>query len=243
MFANPGILLQQGSQRLFTKVIRSLKEYAARKSTTYNLERTLIRSKNINRLARNFLWKSMHKIYRVGSFWDHIPNLEIFGRCPICQVPELLEHIMLECEAPGQQQVYPSRPKLSWGLLLGCGLARFKSSRGKTIPAQNRFFTMIISTSMTLIWSLRNERVFETHTMASETEIHNRWVSLMNETLKRDKLLTNRARFGSLVIKRQLVLDTWSGTLLDEDSLPDDWTRSKGVLVGIRPITRKNGVG
>jgi hypothetical protein len=65
----------------------------------------------------------------------------------------------------------------------------------------------------------------------------------MNDTLNRDKLLTNRARFGSLAIKKQLVLNTWSGTLLDEDSLLDDWKKSKGVLVGIRPVTRKNGVG
>ncbi|KAJ7506394.1 hypothetical protein B0H11DRAFT_1707127, partial [Mycena galericulata] len=129
------------------------------------------------------------------------------------------------------------------GLLLGCGLVRFKSPRGKTVPAQNRFFTTIISTSMKLIWTLRNERVFETHKAASETEIHNRWVSVMNTALRRDKLLTNKVRFGSLAIKKQLVLDTWSGTLLNEDSLPDDWTQSKGVLVGIRPITRNNGVG
>ncbi|KAJ7144351.1 hypothetical protein C8R44DRAFT_602368, partial [Mycena epipterygia] len=71
----------------------------------------------------------------------------------------------------------------------------------------------------------------------SESEIHNRWISAMNNMLKRDRLLTNQARFGSLAIKKQLVLETWSGTLLDEDSLPDDWIRSEGVLVGIRPVT------
>ncbi|KAJ7143995.1 hypothetical protein C8R44DRAFT_915855 [Mycena epipterygia] len=161
---------------------------------------------------------------------------------------------MLDCDAPGQRQVwrlteilwkfrYPTLPKLNWGLLLGCRLARFKSPKGKTVPAQNRFFTKIVSTSMRLIWNLRNERVFETHAPASENEIQNRWVSLINDALKRDMLLTNQACFGSLATKKQLVLDTWSGALLDEDSLPDDWTRSKGVLVGIWPITRKNGVG
>ncbi|KAJ6587581.1 hypothetical protein DFH09DRAFT_909629 [Mycena vulgaris] len=275
MFANPGILLHQGSQRMFTKIIRSLKNKPTRKSATYNLDRirccidetfgyqptdgtiwTSIRSNNIHRLTRNFLWKSTHNIYHVCSFWDHIPNFEIFGKCSTCQAIESLEHIMLECDAPGQRQVwrlteilwkfrYPTWPKLNWGLLLGCGLAKFKSPRGKTIPAQNRFFTILVSTSMKLIWNLRNERVFETHTATSETEIHNGWVSLINAALKRDKLLTNRARFGSLAIKKQLVLDTWSGTLLDEDSLPDDWTRSEGVLVGIRSVTpsRNNGVG
>ncbi|KAJ6534326.1 hypothetical protein B0H19DRAFT_862241, partial [Mycena capillaripes] len=113
-----------------------------------------------------------------------------------------------------------------------CGLARFTSPKGKPIPAQSRFFTIIVSTSMSLIWSLRNERVLETHTMASENEIHNRWVSLMNAALNRDRLLSNCARFGSLATKKQLVLNIWSGTLLDEDSLPDDWTIVKGVLGG-----------
>ncbi|KAJ6553254.1 hypothetical protein B0H19DRAFT_949866, partial [Mycena capillaripes] len=182
------------------------------------------------------------------------PNLEMLGQCQTCQVPESLEHIMLECDSPGQRQVrqltelfwklrYPSWPRLNWGLILGCGLAKFKSRNGKTAQAQNHFFTIIVSTSMTLIWNLRNKRVFETHTVASETEIQNCWVLLINAALKRDILFTNQACFGSLVIKKQLVLDTWSGTLFDEDSLLDDWTRSKGVLVGIQPITRKNGVG
>jgi len=161
---------------------------------------------------------------------------------------------MLECEAPGQRQVwqltekfwrfrYRTWPNLNWGLLLGCALARFTSTKGKISPPKNRFFTIIVSTSMYLIWTLRNNRVFETFTHASDSEIHNRWVSTMNSALKRDQLLTNQARFGSLAINKQVVLNTWSGTLLDEDSLPDDWIKSKGVLVGIRPITRKHGVG
>ncbi len=96
---------------------------------------------------------------------------------------------------------------------------------------------------MRLLWNLRNERLFESRPCPSEREIHNRWVSTTNTALRQDQLLTNKARFGDLALKKQLVLNTWSGTLLDEDSLPDDWTKLKGVLVGIRPITQQNGVG
>ena len=39
MFTNPGIMLQEGNQRLFTKIIRSMKEAPARKSTNSNLDR------------------------------------------------------------------------------------------------------------------------------------------------------------------------------------------------------------
>ncbi|KAJ7859236.1 hypothetical protein B0H13DRAFT_2237527 [Mycena leptocephala] len=246
MFCTSGILLMEGSQRSFTKIIKSMREKPTRKSTTINLDRirccieeafqyrpndsaiwTSIRSNNIHRLTRNFLWKCMHDIFHVGPFWEHVPNLEILGQCQTCGVPESLEHIMLECDASGQRQVwrqtesfwrlrYPRWPKLNWW--------------GKTIPAQNRFFSIIVSTSMSLIWNLRNESI-RTHTQASANEIHNRWVSLMNTALKRDRVLSNRTRFGSLATK--------NGTLLDEDSLPDNWTRSEEVLVGIRPVTQK----
>jgi hypothetical protein len=160
MFSNPGFLLKDGTQRPFTKLIKTVREKPIRKSTTYNLERircsiedefnyqptdsaiwTSIRSKNIHRLMRNFLWKSMHNIFHVGSFWDHVPNLEILGQCTMCRVPESLEHIMLECNPPGQQQIwqlveilwrlrYPAWPQLNWGILLGCTLTKFKSPKG-----------------------------------------------------------------------------------------------------------------
>ncbi|KAF8140910.1 hypothetical protein K438DRAFT_1636758 [Mycena galopus ATCC 62051] len=215
---------------------------------------TSIRSTNIHRLTRNFLWKCIHNIYRVGSFWEHIPDLELIGQCPTCRVTESLEHILLECGAPGQQQIwnlterlwkmrFSHWPKINRGLLIGCGLARFKAPGGILTRVKNRFFTILVSTAMQLIWNLRNERVFETHRAASDSQIHNRWTAIINTALKRDILLTDRIRFGSLATKKQVVLNTWSGVLLDEDSLPDDWIRSKGVLVGIRPITGKNGVG
>ncbi|KAF8202819.1 hypothetical protein K438DRAFT_1581125, partial [Mycena galopus ATCC 62051] len=68
-------------------------------------------------------------------------------------------------------------------------------------------------------------------------------ISMINAALRQDQLLTNTSHFGDLAIKKQLVLNTWNGTLFDEDSLLDDWTRTKGVLVGIRPITHNSGVG
>ncbi|KAJ7724824.1 hypothetical protein DFH07DRAFT_871826 [Mycena maculata] len=203
-----------------------MRDKPMRKSTTSNLDRircsvakvfeylptdsaiwTSLRSNNITRPSRNFLWKSLHDIYHVGFFWDHMPNLENLAQCPTCKVPESLEHIMLECDAPGQHQV--------WQLT-------------DSLPARNRFFTIIVSTSMHLIRNLRNTRVLQTPTPASKIEIHNCWVSLMNFALRRDQLLTNQTKF---------VLETWSGTLLDEDSLPDDWIKSEGVLVGIWPNT------
>ncbi|KAJ7468323.1 hypothetical protein B0H11DRAFT_1644787, partial [Mycena galericulata] len=131
MFSNPGILLKRGSQRLFTEVIKLLREKPTRTSTSTNLDRirccvadafgyeptdmaiwTSIRSKNIARLTRNFLWKALHNTFHVGLFWDNVPNLEILAQCTACRVPESLEHIMLDCEAPGQQQIWQLVEKL-----------------------------------------------------------------------------------------------------------------------------------
>ncbi|KAK6984955.1 hypothetical protein R3P38DRAFT_2806009 [Favolaschia claudopus] len=272
MFNLPGILLSMGSQRSFTKLIVMWKRKPIRKMTVSNLDRVRcsvsdefnfcpsdkiiwnsLRSTDISRLTRNFLWRCMHESFRVGMFWDHIPNLEHFGRCVICGVPETLEHIALQCDARGQKTVwnlcertwklrYPLWPKLYWGLLLGCALPRFRSSRGSRLRGKERFFTILLSTSLHFIWKLRNERVFEAKNI-SETEITNRWISILNAALRRDQILTNKARFGSLAKKKGLVLETWSGMLQNEDALPEDWTQSKGVLVGIWPATRKIGVG
>jgi hypothetical protein len=78
------------------------------------------------------------------------------------------------------------------------------------------------------------------------SNIHNHWVKVVNMALNRDRLLTSKIKFGALAFKKQLVLNTWSGLLLDEDSLPEDWTNEEGVLVGIQPLTDKTdktGIG
>lgn len=275
MFNCPGVMLSNGTQRFFTKVINSLKAPPLRKSTESNLDRircciqevsgysptnkaiwTSLRSRDIQRITRNFLWKCVHNIFRIGHFWNHIENLEILGQCPSCNADETLEHIMLECDAPGQHQVwelcaklwrykYGLWPQLNWGLLLGCNLVRFKSTTGKLMPSKQRLFAILVSTSMHLIWRLRNERRIdrssgEHHT---HTEIHNRWVAAIDLMLKRDRLFTSKIHFGRLAFRRQMVLNTWSGILWEEDSLPDDWIQSDRVLVGIRPQYSKRGIG
>ncbi|KAK6984228.1 hypothetical protein R3P38DRAFT_2418556, partial [Favolaschia claudopus] len=125
-------------------------------------------------------------------------------------------------------------PKLHLGVILGCALPRFRSHGGKRLRGKESFFTTLISTSIHLIWRIRNERVLE-QKVACEHEIENRWIASMNAALKRDQLLTNKTRFGTLAKKKHVVLEAWSGILQNEDSLPDDWTSTKGVLVGIWP--------
>ncbi|KAF8207351.1 hypothetical protein K438DRAFT_1575714 [Mycena galopus ATCC 62051] len=267
MFNCPGVLLCNGTQCYFTKAINCLKSRPKRKSTEGNLDRIRccikdafdytptdkaiwksIRSRDIQRSTRNFLWKFIHNIFRVGDFWQHIENLEILGRCPHCKVDESLEHIMLDCDVLGQHQIwrlcaeiwalkygYLDWPKLNWGLLLGCNLTKFRTRGGKILASKQRLFSILINTSMHLIWKLRNKYRFDMDAdeLPSQTEIHNRWIAAINMALKRDILSTNKIHLSRLAFKRQTVLNTWSGTLWDEDSLPDDWIKSDRVLVGI----------
>ncbi|KAJ7737850.1 hypothetical protein DFH07DRAFT_752832, partial [Mycena maculata] len=67
-------------------------------------------------------------------------------------------------------------------------------------------------------------------------------LNAVNAVLTRDCLLTDKIKFGPLALNKQLVLNTWSGLLMDEDSLPDDWTH-EGVLVGMQPITNRDRIG
>ncbi|KAJ7603464.1 hypothetical protein DFH06DRAFT_1393150 [Mycena polygramma] len=277
MFDCPGILISQGSQRIWTKVIKSTYPKPFRKSTFINLDRircsvqevsdytpsdemiwNSIHSTNLRRLHRELFWKSIHDIFRVGDFWIHVDNLEVIATCQTCGVPETLEHIAMECDASGAKVIwqlteklwamkYSQWPSLSWGLILGCNLLRFQSLNGKTIPEMGRLFAILISTSWHTIWNIRNDKVLKNpNRCIGGVEIHNRWLKAMNSALGRDHILTNKLKFNNLALNKDLVLRTWSGLLMNEDQLPDDWTYTEGVLVGIQPLKMndsKHGIG
>ncbi|KAJ7269036.1 hypothetical protein C8J57DRAFT_947103, partial [Mycena rebaudengoi] len=125
MFENPGMLLCRGSQRYFTKIIKSLRTRPYRKNTFTNLDRIRcsveevsghtasdetiwksVRSVTLQCLTREFYWKCIHNTFKVGDYWSHINTLESRGRCSVCDVTETLEHIALECEVPGQKIIW-----------------------------------------------------------------------------------------------------------------------------------------
>ncbi|KAJ6452006.1 hypothetical protein C8R47DRAFT_998274 [Mycena vitilis] len=169
------MLLSAGSQRLFTKVIKSLQSKSECKSTFVNLDRVRCsvqkisgytpgdetiwkstRSLTLQRLTREFFWNCIHNTFRVGEYWSHLDNLEICGQCSTCGIPETLEHIALECHAPGQGTIwgltrqlwakkYGQWLSLNWGLILECNIVRFKTEKGVIIPEQGRLFAILVS--------------------------------------------------------------------------------------------------
>ncbi|EIW86416.1 hypothetical protein CONPUDRAFT_45945 [Coniophora puteana RWD-64-598 SS2] len=197
-----------------------------------------------------FNYKNFHDGYRLGDHWRYIPGFEERVRCNLCKEDESMEHILLECESP----LAPTRtiwllaeelcrmknikwPALSYGLVLGCGLLRFRNSKGKYRQGASRLFKIVVGESAHLIWKLRCERVNKMVQNPPSAhhleEVRNRWIKQINHRLALDKILTNKHRFGPKALKRAIVLNTWSGTLLNEDRLPNDWVTETGVLVGI----------
>lgn len=61
--------------------------------------------KDISRSIRFFLWMLIHDGYKVGRYWDNIPNNQPRGWCANCQAHESMEHILTRCEEPGQKEV------------------------------------------------------------------------------------------------------------------------------------------
>jgi exonuclease III len=267
-FARTGIRLEIGSQNLFYKLILSRKKGAPRRQTTMQIDIArwgvheitgelpseekiwkTSRDRTFLKAERTFLFNLMHNSYKVGQYWQKIRNYEQRGECRECDACETLEHVLTECTESGQETVwrlakrlYEMKTKQMWpgnsyGTLMG-SCATDVGGAEKGAQGLNRFYRILMVTSMQFIWAIRCERRIprgndppEKHT---EDEIHNRWVAKMNHRLSIDQMLTSEGRFDKKAIPVQMVLDTWKGTLADENTLPSNWTRSNGVLVGIR---------
>ncbi|KAJ6579277.1 hypothetical protein B0H10DRAFT_1835959 [Mycena sp. CBHHK59/15] len=221
MFASPGNTFITG----VAEIIKRLSPMTQHKSMFVNLDRIQcsikdfsqytpsneviwksIRSVTLHCLTREFFWKSL---FRVGDFWLHINTLEIRGQCHVCNVPESLEHITLECDAPGQRLIwnlmrqlwskkYSQWPTLNWGLILGCNLARFKSDQGAILPEKVRLFAILVSLAWHLIWNLRRGRVIETpDRIQTNLVIHNQWLNTINAACQQSDTLGGRRKSGT----------------------------------------------
>ncbi|KAJ7089042.1 hypothetical protein C8R43DRAFT_835594, partial [Mycena crocata] len=129
-------------------------------------------------------------------------------------------------------------PEPTFGSAIGCALAFFKDDNRKTAPETARLYRMIMSESIWAIWKMRCDRVIKFEGVPySKAEVHNRWVSLINEKLSIDRALTNKVKFGKQYsVDPQLVLDTCKGFLYEENKLPIKWLGAPEVLVGVAPI-------
>ena len=190
-------------------------------------------------------WKTLVNGYKIGRYWSHIPGYEERAKCATCNTEESMTHILTECRAVGQKELWSLVEELwkkkhhewhevSIGSILTCGMADFRTRRGKRRPGTNRLFRILVSETAYLIWVLRCQRVIEWEGEREHTlnEVKNRWMHAINQRLTLDQVMT-RKNFERKALPRRVVLRTWEGVLKHRTALPDDWIGEAGVLVGI----------
>ena len=209
-----GQRLAAGTQRSFYQNLVSLhiqKHYSPKASLLNNIAATQrsvknlwdatptppqlwksIRSRDVPKNVRNFLWKCLHNKYKIGSYWRNIPNFEDRGTCRLCGETESMQHILVDCrESRIRRTVWklaselwckrePSWPEISFGSILGANLPNCISTKSTKKKGRNRLFAILVLESAHLIWKLRCEWLIENQgeqqKFPSENEIHNKCV-------------------------------------------------------------------
>jgi ribonuclease HI len=130
----------------------------------------------------------IHDGYKVGRYWDNIPNNQPRGWCATCQTHESMEHILTQCMEPGQNEVWNLASELwckktrkdlrpSVGQIMATGVT------GQGDPGATRLYKILVTESAHLIWRLRNERRIQGKP-AVLPQIKNRWLKTINSVVQ-----------------------------------------------------------
>ncbi|EIW61280.1 ribonuclease H-like protein [Trametes versicolor FP-101664 SS1] len=276
-YVHEGASLSDLTQSLAYKGIRARTPRPARRATTRGVSEAvasvakttgaehreaalwmLLRKDPIAKRVRDFIWKALHQAFRVGGFWSNIPGYEERSRCSRCNCEESMEHILTECGAPGQTEVWDltrqllskkgvTLPVMTLGAVTGAHLWTIMNEKDEIRCGATRLARMIVGEAAYLVWKLRCERVIgwadEPQKTHSREEIANRWMATVNKRLSMDCAMTSKRLAGRHVIAQEVVEATWGGVLHDEKSLPRDWACMSGVFVGKLTLSevRDNG--
>lgn len=102
----------------------------------------------------------------------------------------------------------------------------------RKLPGHVRFYRILVIKSAYLIWKLRCGGVIQNENTSFIRQEVLKWIRTMNDRLSLDREATN-PKYGRKALSRKMVLRTWSGVLMDKNSLPDDWLGETKILVGI----------
>lgn len=242
---------------LMVAQVRDALQYATKATPTEAVLWKSVRDSLLPRRMRDFWWKALHNALRVGKFWSHIPNCEMRAECGVCGCEESLEHILLECSAPGQAEVWECVDGLlqranipafrrSIGVVLGAPALDIKELSPASTKGQRRLVRILLTEAVHLIWKMRCERVIQhggdPEKFAHTAAVRARWNAALNRRLRIDQGLTAK-RLQKKALTRELVRSTWDSLVLMRDNLPEDWIGKPGVLVGILGDQRGDGVG
>ena len=195
----------------------------------------------------------MHEVFKIGEYWNRIPDVAERSICSTCRMTESMSHILSLCRSDPNRIIW-DLAKTTWphddlpwpgndlGTILGCGCItaqkvanQDQNNNQNTSNAHLRGATcllhILISESAFLIWALRCERVIH-EKIHSHQEIKSKWLRVINERLTEDKINATQIKRNKGFTK--LVVDTWEKVLEKEGAFPNAWTNRHEVLVGSR---------
>ncbi len=200
--------------------------------------------------VRTFMWKLKHNTHKCGQYWLKIKNLEDRGLCQTCNTIESMQHIIFNCEANNCTYAWDivkeicTLKNIPWPqgfditMVMALPLLKIRSTSGKTRMGTTQLFLITASECAFYLWKARCKRLLDdSESTQGRTpppqETRNCMIAILNERLELDHTLTSWKRYQNKALPGRLILRTWSGTLQNEHSLPEDWLRANGVLVGI----------
>jgi len=198
----------------------------------------------------------MHGTQKLGSYWRHIPENGDRECCTNCQITELMEHILINCEATARtliwqlaKDLWPHThipwPEINLGIILGSGSITLPNApqeehEDQTLGTQrNRargarhLLQILVSEAAHLIWVLRCERVIKYNgRQHPDKDIKARWLHVINTRLTEDKLIASKVKRDKQTLRT--VRETWEPILKRFIDLPHNWVHQHEVLVGRR---------
>ncbi len=114
----------------------------------------------------------MHDSLRIGAYWRNINGYEERALCTCCGIEESLEHILVDCTAQATQELRrllkailrkkkDRNVSLSLGVLLGATAFTYANKDDKSTAEADRFFRVVVTETVHLIWKIRCERTIE----------------------------------------------------------------------------------
>jgi ribonuclease HI len=218
-----------------------------------------IRHKDFDKATHTFLWKTAHEAYMVGDKWlrpSYSEELQERAYCNTCHAADSMEHILTECNEPGQEKIWDltknlwekrgyewKKPKL--GLIVACALIEVpapnrleqaKAEKEGLEPKKGaeRLYRILITEAARAIWAMRCKRVIEPPEHPEDEEsAERRWRARLNSRIDLDIALTNKRRYKKKALSKTLVKSTWHQLIQDGDRY--EWIKEGGVLVGSTP--------
>ncbi len=170
--------------------------------------------------------------------------------CHNCHTIESIQHIIFNCEANNCSYAWEvvkeicELKHIPWPRdfditsVMAIPLLKIRLTNNKIRTGATCLFLIAMSECAFLLWKTHCKRLFDVNEESqnktpSPQETHNHMITILNNRLSHDCILTSWKRYQSQALPSKLVLRTWSGTLRDKPSLPENWLKANGVLVGI----------